>query len=234
MKFTAVLLILLSLSINSIFAQDMVRFQLPDYPPFTFEKDGKPAGKGVDIVEKILKRAGIKYELSIGGPYARVFTNLSNALCDGVFLASRNAERDAVGVFAAPVTFSRWSWFTLADSKLDPKSPNFLKDAKVGTLLNTNQEKFVKEKGYTIIGNPAEIDSLYRMLMSGRVNAIFLSEDVFLDSLTGFGEKPSNFNKYVERESPFSIYMGNAFLKANPGFMDKLNKAIIAEVGKGL
>lgn len=219
---------------TSVFAENLVRFDLPDYPPFTYEKDGKPVGKGVDVVEKILKRAGIKYELAVRGPYARVFANLAAGSCDGVFLASKNADRDAMGVFASTVTFSRWSWFTLAGSKLDPKSPSFKQDAKVGTLLNTNQEKYLKEKGYAIVGAPTEIDSLLKMLKAGRVNVVFLSEDVFLESLAKLNEKESNFSKYVEKESPFSIYMSKGFLQNNPGFMDKLNKAIVEEVGKGL
>ena len=218
--------------VNTIYAQSQLRFHIPVFPPYMFEKDGKISGTGVELVEKILKEAGIQYEFKICSNYGKALTDLKNEECDGFFLASQSAERDDVAVFSNMVVMNKWCWFYPADKPVNPKDTNFKAEARVGTHLNSNTHKWLQENGYHVTGAPSNIDSILKMLKENRTNVVFLSEAVFLDTLGKVGENPENYKSVLQTEKPFGIYVSKQYVSKNPGVMEKINAAIVKVIPK--
>ena len=103
------IVLIIYLSINCGYAQSEINFYLPNFPPFTYEKDGKIQGIGVELASKIFNEAGIKHSLTVTSNYRRAVEYVRAGKSDGFFLATQNAERDEIAVFSNPVFINRWS-----------------------------------------------------------------------------------------------------------------------------
>lgn len=217
-------LIFLILSNNS-FAQSPIRFNVPVFPPYMHEDNGKISGIGVELVEKIMREAGLPYVLKMGSNYGKAVFDVKNGNADGFFLASQNAERDEIAVFSKPVLINRWCWF-FTDKSLNPKGEKFKSEARVGSYLNSNTHKWLLENGYNVTGSPPNIDSLVKMLEANRINVIFLSEIVFLDAINKIGQTPEKYIKVIQEEKPFGIYISKEYLSKYPRIMERINEAI--------
>jgi len=225
-RLNLVIVLLILMWSNCGYAQREIIFHVPDFPPYTFEKDGKIQGIGIQFVGKILKEAGIQYSLKLVPNYGRAVQDITIGSSDGFFLASQNDERDRIAVFSNSVVINRWCWFLPANSTLNPEDAIFKTKARVGTLLHVNTHKWLMENGYNVTGSPTKIDSLLKMLKMNHINVVFLAEAVFLEYIGKVGENPESYKKVVQAEQPFGIYISKDYLSENPGTMEKINAAI--------
>ncbi len=225
-KLVWVTALLILVGSGCVSAQSKIEFHVPVFPPYTFEKDGKIQGIGVERVSQILDDAGLEYTLKLVSNYGRCVADVRGGLADGFFLASQNAERDKIAVFSNTVMINRWCWFLPTDSTLNPTGPDFKSQARVGTYLNTNTEKWLRKNKYHVAGNPSQIDALIKMLKNNRINCIFLAEHVFYDALNQLGGKADDYRKIIEAAKPFGIYISKTYLSENPGVIEKINAAI--------
>ena len=208
-------------------AQSEMIFHVPNFPPYQFEKDGKIQGIGIELVDKIMREAGIQFSLKLVSNYGIAVYDVRAGNSDGFFLASQNAERDEIAGFSNSVAINRWCWFLPANSTLNPKEENFKAKASVGTYLNSNTHKWLRKNGYNVTGSPENIESLFKMLKKNRINVVLLAEAAFYEAASKAGEKQESFRKVVQVEKPFGIYVSKDYLSKNPGIMEKLNAAII-------
>ncbi|QBC42623.1 substrate-binding periplasmic protein [Iodobacter fluviatilis] len=220
------------IQVDSSFAQNKIIFNVPIFPPYMLENDGKISGIGVELVEKIMKEAGVQYVLKIVPSYARALEDVKDNKSDGFFLASQSAERDKFAVFSNTIMINRWCWFYPAGSTLNPKDIKFKSEAKVGTYLNSNTHKWLLENGYIVTGSPQKIDSLLKMLNVNNINVVFLAELVFIDSIHKMGGNPDSYIKVIQEEKPFGIYISKEYLSKNKGVMEKINAAIKKIINK--
>jgi len=225
MKRIAVLtLVMVLLNVGIAFSE--IRFAVPDFPPYMLEKGGRVQGLGVDAVSKIMKEINTPYSMTISN-YGRAVQEVKSGKADGFFLATKNAERDAIAVLSDTVMLNRWCWFLPAGSTFDPKSPSFKEKAKIGTQLNSNTHKWLTDKGYKVIGTPAHAEQLPNLLLkANNVDAVFLAEAVFTDAAQKSGFSDEKYKVVLQEEKPFGIYISKTYLANNPGFMEKLNGAI--------
>lgn len=222
------LLIAVSLLFASIYtyAEDKIRFVIPNYPPYTMEEAGKPAGSAVTTMEMILKEAGLDYSVSVVPNYGRALEDIKKGDADGFFYASHNQERDEVAVFSKPLTMNSWAWFSLKTNPLNADAANFKEKAKIGTLLNSNPHKWLTKNGYTVTGTPSDDDALLKMLQGNRMDVVFVAQAVFLHTIKTSGLKEEDFSIKVEVPQPFGVYLSKKYLEKNPKAMEKLNSAI--------
>ncbi len=225
-KKSVLIVLLIIIAGCNIYAQSEIRFHIPNFAPYTFNKDGKIQGIGTETVDRIMKEAGIDYSLKLVSDYGIAVNEIKTGHSDGFFLASQNAERDKIAVFSKPVVINNWCWFFPADSTLNPKESNFKTKARVGTYANTNTHLWLEKNGYNVVASPGNIDELLDMMITNRINAVFLAELVFYEAIKKLGEQPDNFKKVVEVEKPFGIYISKDYLSKNPGTMEKINAAI--------
>lgn len=224
-KKTLVLLLMILFN-NLCFASDKkIIFLVPEYIPYMYtDPHGDFKGIGIETVKKIMKDIDIEYIFKSSPNHDKAFMDVKLGKADGVFLASQNDERDELCVFSSIVFPNNWYWFVLANSDINPKDKSFKKNAKIGTILNTNHQTWLKENGYNIVSTPKDMTAPPEILKLKRVDAFFMSELVFWSGV------PENekflFKSIFEMEHPLGIYISKKFLEANPGFLTQLNKSI--------
>lgn len=231
-KIASMLVFAVVLGVGAVNAQAELRLQVPNFPPFTFEKDGKIQGTGVDAATKILTEAGLKFTLTTVPNFGKAVADLKGGASDGFFLGTRTAERDGLAVLSSTIDNNHWCWFIPASSSLDPKAPSFAAAARVGTVINGAPQAWLTERGYKLGGTPNTSDLLLPMLKADRINAVFMAERVFLETIAKAGMKASDFKVVVQVEQPMGIYISKEYLKRNPGAMDKINAAVAKIVKK--
>lgn len=204
--------------------KNKIRLLVPNYAPFTYEEKGVVQGLGVELVDKVMKELKMQYTLSLVPTYGRAIINTKEDTADGFFLASQNKERDEVAVLSMPLTINRWCWFFLVSSNMSTKDKNFKTNAKVGSILGSNPETWLKDNGYTIAASPSEASVLPQLLKSNRINAIF-GPELVIENVIDKSEK-NLYKKEFQVGQDFGIYISKKYLSNNPGFMERLNGAI--------
>lgn len=69
----------------------------------------------------------------------------------------------------------------------------------------------------------SEASTLILMLINKRLDAVFLSADVFWHALAEEGLDTSLVKYTVQASQPFSCYFPRAYLTANPGFQEEFD-----------
>jgi polar amino acid transport system substrate-binding protein len=212
-------------AIFAVSAQSIV-LDVPNFPPLSVIKGDQISGSFYDQTLKIMQAAGINAKYNITATYASALNDLKNGACDGFFPAVQTAERDEFAVISKPVIKQNWIWIKLKSSNISPTAADFKSKTKVGTLMQTAQENFLKTSGYNITGSPATLDSLVTMLVAGRFDIVLTNEDTWDVAVKNAGKDPNTFTKFVERTTTVGIYISKAILAKNPDLMNKLNDGI--------
>ena len=209
-----------------ILSQTKLSMDLPDLPPYTVVSDGKVSGLGVDWVNQISTKIGIKIDL-VGVPnYGKAMKDVQMGTADGFFLASQNKERDAIAKMTKPLTINNWIWVLPAKSTLDPKSSDFKSKAQIVVMLNSSQHKWLQDNKYKISSAVGSTSLLIGMLEKQRCEAIFVPEMVWDEEIKLAGKSSTDYKKVLQEAKPFGIYLSLEILKKYPTLMDKFNKAI--------
>lgn len=203
---------------------DVLNLVSPHFPPYTYVHNNEITGIGPDIIKRVFANTNIPYKITMIEDYAKAVHVIKEKLGDGMFLASQNAERDAIAVFTKPLMINKWSWFMLKDSKVDLNSDTFKLKGGIGTVLGTNTYKWLKTNGYNIIAAPLDVSSLVSMLKSHRIDAVFLADAVFEYEIAE--QELSQFKKVVEVEKAFGMYISHDYLRKHPGSLEQINSSI--------
>lgn len=206
-------------------AQAQLTVIVPNFPPYTLKSNDQISGIGVDLADKIFKRAGITVRYRIAPNYAKALHELEQGRADALLLASQNDERDNMAVFSKPLMINRWCWYLLNDTALDPYDSNFKRDAKISSHFKSNTHKWLIKNGYSVL--PARrTNTLPQMLIRSRVDAVFIAELVFETAVKQNQLISSQFKKYIEKKKPFGIYISKEYLAKYPETLTKVNQAI--------
>ena len=196
----------------------------PHFPPYTYEQNDQIVGFGPDLIRRVFSNTNIPYKITIVEDYGMAVQAIKVKLADGMFLASKNDERDAIAVFTKPLMINKWSWFMLKDSGIDVESETFKFQASIGTIKGTNTYKWLKKNGYIVAAQPVNASSLVAMLKSHRIDAAFVADVVFENELSVQALSP--FKKVVEVKKPFAMYISKDYLKKHPCSLEKINLSI--------
>lgn len=223
--FGAVLTLAVFVMGKDLVAQEL-RFAVPEYMPFTGLVQGQAVGQGVNMVARVMKEAGLTMKVHVVPNYSRCIVEIQTRECDGFFLGSRNADRDAVAVMSEPLMINNWVWVIPRDSPWTVDDPQFKSHVKVGVMLNTNLHVWLRDHGYNITGTPTSSRGLVNMLDAGRFDVAFVPELIIKEALKNAGKKESDYRIEVYLRQPFSIYLSKTLLETHPGILDKVNSAI--------
>jgi ABC-type amino acid transport substrate-binding protein len=224
-QYLNITLFLSLLPLSNASANDHLTVLVPNFPPYTFNKDNQISGIGIELANKVFIQAGIKVNYRILPNYAKALYELEQGRGDAVLLISKNDERDNIAVFSKPLMFNRWCWYSRKDSQLNPNSDNFKSDAKISSHFKTNTHKWLTDNNYNV--QPVmELSKLPKMLLKARVDAVFIAELVFEEAMKQDHITLQQFNKVVEIEKPFGIYISKNYLAKNPQTLQKVNQAI--------
>ena len=189
-----------------------------------------PPGLAIDIIKQAAQDIGVKIELH-RLPDKRLFIHLKNGKADGNFIQSFKVKRQEFGVYP------------MKDGKPDPDkristSEYFLYKMKGSPLqattesLTGNGVRLAAKRGFSIVSElralGAEVtetessQSLYKMLISGRVNGIALQAnegDFHINSL-----KIENIEKVFPPLATKNYYLmlSHQFVEKHPEIASKL------------
>jgi polar amino acid transport system substrate-binding protein len=99
-----------------------------DYPPFNFSKDGKVTGITTEIVQEVLKRAGIQANFQLL-PWERAIGGAEKEADTCVYSTIRSEKRESLFKWVGPIAADEWRLYARADNAAIGKL-NSLDDAK--------------------------------------------------------------------------------------------------------
>ena len=201
-------------------AQSKISLSYPEFPPFTYTANGKPAGIGIDLAYKVAREINIDLSLIPSPNYDRALLNTIQGNSDGFLLATENSVRNKAAKLSLPLVMNRWCWFGLVNTQPKPA-----KSERVGTILNTNTQKWLNKNGYKSHGIKSA-EKLVFLLKHKRLKSVFIAEMAFKQALVNKKESIGDYAMTIERERDFGIYISHTFLDAHPNFFKKLNDAI--------
>lgn len=218
-NFCGLLLILcLILSFLPCFGENAdLRIFTEEFAPFNFEKDdGSIAGQSTEIVQGILNRLNLHYEIelkswSIG--YEFVLNNTNSA----IFSTSRTAEREKLFKWVGPIGADEYLFYGLKKDEIKLQS---LEEAKkisaIGVVKDDVRHQFLQKDGFTNLMLFENDVICYKALLQGKVNLVVGSVKTMpeMSSLAGI--------ELSEIASVYSIKKTPLYIAFNNGVDDKI------------
>lgn len=159
----------ISILSNSLFALTLMS---EDYPPYNYpNKDGKPTGISIDIVEKIISKTGDENSIVIL-PWARSYHDIQNKENQVLFVMTRTKTREDLFKWVGPIASNNWVLFAKNSSNIKLTS---LEDAKnlnysIGTYKNDAAEIFLKNNKFENIHSVTDDNFNIKKLYKNRID----------------------------------------------------------------
>lgn len=200
---------------------------MPDYPPYTYQVNGRNQGIGYEAVAAIMLDLEQPFSVHLVPHFGRAIVELQQDTVDGFFLATESAERNKNAEFSEPVLTIQWTWVWLTKrTDLVPGSESFKHKAQVSAQTNSNAYRWLKEHHYQVTAGTSDIRGLLNLLKFKRVDAILLPELTIKTLMAEQHIDTALFNFQQEISLPFAIYINKTYLNNHPQFMQQLNAAI--------
>ena len=172
-------IVLLALSLHTAVAADLT-MMIGDNPPFnSFHKD-KAQGMAVDIVDEMLKRAGLTAQYPVY-PWARLFNLAQSEANHCAYTVGRLPEREAMFQWIGPIAFNQWAFFALRERNI---KLNSLDDARKYTVAGQRKDAkatWLEGRGFQIDYATEERQALLK-LMAKRIDlypvGLFSADDI--------------------------------------------------------
>jgi ABC-type amino acid transport substrate-binding protein len=193
------------------------------YPPFEFEKNGKPVGFDIDLMNEIAKRANLRVEYQ-NVAFDGIIPGLGNNLFDAAIAAMTITEaRERKVAFSDPYFNADQSLMVRSDSPI--KSVGDIGDATVGVQIATTgalMAQEFKQQG-KIKGEIRTFDTIteaFSALENGQIEAVINDLPTSLDKAS-----KSKGRLKVVQNIPTGEQYGIAFPK-DSDLVEPVNKAL--------
>jgi ABC-type amino acid transport substrate-binding protein len=222
----SIILLSLFLVFNALAKKVTITMGYPEFPPYTYTKDLKPAGIGVDKLQEITKNSNINIKFEPVDTYGSGMNFLRNNKIDGLFLASQNRERDDLAEFSHPIGTNNWVWVSRKNKSVEFNTELAKSSLRIATYKNANTHIWLQKNRYELVYPTTDVSAMIRQLMNLRVDTIFLAEEVFNKALKNSQWRKSDVNITIEITKPMGLYISKFFLRKHPDFMKQLNLQI--------
>lgn len=162
-------------------------------PPFSFIRDGEVTGLGVDIVEALASRTATPIRITLL-PWSRAYRLAQQDEPMGIFMTTRNAERENLFRWVGPVDTSVTAFYGKGGSGLRIRS---LDDARTVARILVPRDwyshQLLRQLGFTNIHPVDKPEDMARMVLHGRAD-VMVSANVELPLIAArAGGKASDF-----------------------------------------
>jgi len=165
---------------GAAFAQTLTVYT-EEFAPYNFTEGNKLVGVSTEVVETVLKKAGLHYEM-VSYPWARTYKLAAERPNSLIFSISRRPKRETTFKWIGVITPSRHSVFALK-SRIDIKIEKIddLKKYTIGTTIGDARETYLLENGFLasdlqrVAGKTANLQN-YERLKLGRIDVWPMSE----------------------------------------------------------
>ena len=224
------------------FAAEKIIAVTEEFPPYNYTENGKLTGYSVNIVEELLKRSTLDYQMA-SYPWARAYQmaqRIPNVL---IFTIVRTPERESDFFWIGPVAQRKLYLFKLA-SRTDIRIDK-LDDAKkyrLGVTRGDAAEDFLMANGFAANINidlvPNEISNL-RKLLVGRIDFMSGTElsVAYLCKLLGLEESQIERSILIVNQGEYFVAMSKQTApeivkKMQLTFSDMEKSKVIQEIAK--
>jgi len=159
---------------NSLNAQTLTVYT-EEFPPFNFTENNKIVGVSTEVVEAVMKRAGIAYKLE-SLPWARAFKYAKDQPNTLIYSISRRAKREElfkwIGILV-PTVQSVFALTERTDIKIEQLED--LKRHQIGTTIEDARETYLLNKGFQLgdlqrVGGDTSYLQNFKKLRMGRID----------------------------------------------------------------
>lgn len=186
----------------------------PASPPTSFNKDGKPTGMAVELVEEIARRLDLKTEFRAQSDLAGVIPAVSNSQYDLAAVGlMRTPQREAI------VDFTKawyYGWFPLiVDKSSGLNSYEDLEGKTMGINKGSIQERYMMDNhpDIQLMSFPNDTAAL-AALNAGKVNGVLTGSALLGETLKRFPNLTVIAKTATPYPNPFPIRKGNTSLLA--------------------
>ena len=144
-----------------------------EFAPYSFMRDGKPAGISTDLLKRACTEAGLRCKIRIT-PWMRAYHTAmiqKNAL---VFSTSRTPERESRFQWVGPILPRAVSLYVLTATNFSPERLAGRDGFIIGTVYNDVSVDALRRLGVpdSAMENSPTLDDAQRKLMAGRISAV--------------------------------------------------------------
>ncbi len=136
-----------------------------DWPPFDFTIGGKPSGLGIDYIELISKKAGIKVQY-VQGPWEELLSRFKSGEIDVLHSVYRTREREAYMLYTKPFYMNQIGMAVRQESEI--KAVADLTGKKVAMIKGYATSEVLLKSVPDI--KPIEVNNLYEGLRAVSFN----------------------------------------------------------------
>lgn len=189
-----VLVLTIFMLVGTAFAQKLTIYT-EEFPPYNFTEGNKIVGVSTEVVEVVMKKAGLDYEM-VSYPWARTYKLAAGSRNSLIFSISRRPKRETTFNWIGVITPSKHSVFALK-SRLDLKIENLedLRKYAIGTTIGDARETYLLENGFwpsdlqRVSGETANLQN-YEKLKLGRIDLWPMSEAAAYYTVKKAGDDP--------------------------------------------
>lgn len=228
--FALLSLLLLLLCIKSVQAKSIQQIQIlvPNYPPYSHQKNGQWQGKAFKQAISILNKANIAYKLIPGSNFAQAFEKLKKNQVNAVLLATENNDRNNYATLTQPFFCANWNWYIDKNIQQPPTSSVFKTEYKVASPYKANSYLWLERNQYNVAG-VLQVDNLAKMLQLKRIDAVLSNSAVFENAAAKANIKLSNFKVSKHSKHLVGMYIQKSYLKRQSNILKTINKTIAAQ-----
>lgn len=199
---------------------DDIKFMTEQYPPFNFEKDGKPSGYAVDCLVIMLERlnSGLTREDIVLFPWARGYHIIRNSPNTCLFTMTRTAQRENLFKWVGPLCASKIVLTAPKEKRIVIRGVEDLKKYTIGVVRDDVGEQALIEAGVpeSVIEAVGSPDLNAKKLNRGRIDMWAYGDIVAKWILKKNGFNPDRY------ESVFTLKTGSMYYAFNKNTHSKL------------
>ncbi|KRW71427.1 amino acid ABC transporter substrate-binding protein [Pseudomonas sp. TTU2014-105ASC] len=166
-------------------ANYQITLQTDSFPPFNMGPNGKGFARGDDVqgidadtVRDIFHRAGIAYNLTLRGPWNRLYEQTQQQSAHGLFSVARTPQNAAQFKWVGPLAHHASVLLAPAASGLKLDSLAQAKDYQIGSHANGSVSLYLESQGITPSNSLNDAENL-RKLLTGRTDLWAVADPVW-------------------------------------------------------
>ena len=157
-------------------AQDIAAYG-EELPPYSFQRDGRPAGISTDLLARACAEAGLDCKIHIT-PWMRAYRTALNQRNALVFSTTRTPDREGRFQWVGPILPRAGFLYVLSTTNFSPRRLAGGDGFIIGTVYNDVAVDDFRRLGVpdSAMENSPTLDDALRKLMAGRVSAVVDTE----------------------------------------------------------
>lgn len=144
--------------------------------PFNYLEKGQVKGPHTELVKQILSTANLDYSIAVL-PWARAYKLAQTKPNILIYTINRtNLRQEKFHWIARFPTDAKVNFYALKKSKLTNSELSTLKTLAIGTQIDTANDNFVTQSGFSSISRVSHIKQTIGMLKIGRIKLVIASD----------------------------------------------------------